>query len=173
MIICKDVKSYVSALYQQKPHYEENESRLPIPFQSFQSLKECISECFPVGRAECIQQGVDCLMVRGLQMVLHLVKSIAHHLREKSSNGWSSAPIPTHKARARGPNGSFCTDTGSLFLSRRHAFQNSCYNLNRSFITRARPLPETCFSRGSLRFASLTSAPFPSVENLKSKAKIK
>ena len=68
-----------------------DESRLPISFQSFQSLKECVSKCFPVGRAERIQQGVDCLMVGGLQMILHLVKSIAHHLREKSSSEHLSA----------------------------------------------------------------------------------
>lgn len=77
----KGVKPYVRFYTSSGPIRRKmsHESWLSISFQSFQSLKERVSECFPVGRAESIQQGVDCLMVGGLQMILHLVKSIAHH----------------------------------------------------------------------------------------------
>jgi hypothetical protein len=144
----KGVKPYVRFYTSSGPIRRKmsHESWLSISFQSFQSLKERVSECFPVGRAESIQQGVDCLMVGGLQMILHLVKSIAHHLREKGSSKQWSASILAHKARVGCLKG-LCSDTVSQRMICISAGSNLSSSLERRTTTHNVP----CFPHCSLR----------------------
>lgn len=159
MIICKVSSLMWDSIPAAAP--QENESGLSISFQSFQSLKESISKCFPVGRAERIQQGVDCLMVGGLQMVLHLVKSIAHHLREKGSSEQSSASVLAQRARAgwmKGP----CSDT----ISQRVTCISAVSNLYKWLRTQDH-YPQCASPWLFKRLGLLTFALFSSVKILK------
>lgn len=75
-------------------HYKLALVSLSILLETFEPLEQSVSKGFPVAWTQCVQKRVNRLMVLSVQILIHFVKSIAHHLfgqgEERKKNKYKS-----------------------------------------------------------------------------------